>query len=114
MKTENKKLLNVLLNLYDRTLNATAHHLYDLSMGKDEKALRAFNTMEHGAEKPHSKILSRWFFLWVRKWVELFESIVSILTFTAYSPMWSFFFVAWRSKASLKDKIKQKKGKNEN
>ena len=114
MKTKNEKLLNVLLNLYDRTLKAKAHHLYDLSMGKDEKALRTLNAMGHGVEKPHPKILSRWFFLWVRKWVELFESIVSILTLTAYSPMWSFYFVAWRSKASLKDKIKQKKGTNEN
>ena len=109
MKTENKNLLNVLLNLYDRTLNAKAHRLYDLSMGKDEKALRTLNAMGHGVEKPRSKILSRWFFVWVRKWVELFESIVSILTLTAYSPMWSFYFVAWRSKVSLQDKTKKEK-----
>lgn len=47
------------------------------------------------------KIIHRWH-IWVGAWLDIFSSIVRILTFTAYLPAWDYKYFFWYSKRELK------------
>lgn len=58
------------------------------------------------------KIIHRWH-IWVGAWLDIFSSIVRILTFTAYLPSWDFKYLAWYMKRELKKRLDQQKKEKE-
>ena len=46
--------------------------------------------------------LLHYLFVWIRQWIEIVCSIISILTFTLYRPSWDFDFIVWSTKYELR------------
>lgn len=49
--------------------------------------------------------LSRYGKRWVRAWIELVESLITILCLGTYSPSWSFMFLLWTLKRDVKRRM---------
>lgn len=47
------------------------------------------------------KLLYR-FFIWITNFIDIFDSLISIITFTFYHPNLGFKFITWQSKLILK------------